>query len=163
MVKAGFLRCFRGPIRVPRIENRVPRIRENRVPRIREIGSLQFHTGYFIIFLKKNLVKVITESLHYVSYFFCFGRCFFICVHTLYSKRASCCTLFTALWHFIQRRESLYRNVCLHLSQVFIKEFLTGRKLSICKMTTTTRVPLVQTVYSTPWPSTRLLVQWISQ
>jgi len=89
MVKAGFLRCFRDPIRVPRIENRVPRIRE--------IGSLQFHTGYFIIFLKKNLVKVITESLHYVSYFFCFGRCFFICVHTLYSKRASCCTLFTAL------------------------------------------------------------------
>jgi len=33
-----FLRCFRDPIRVPRIENRVPRIRENnhRVPRIRE-------------------------------------------------------------------------------------------------------------------------------
>jgi len=34
----GFLRCFRDPIRVPRIENRVPRISENdhRVPRIRE-------------------------------------------------------------------------------------------------------------------------------
>jgi len=30
-----FLRCFRDPIRVPRIENRIPRIRENyhRVPR----------------------------------------------------------------------------------------------------------------------------------
>jgi len=25
----SFLRCFRDPIRVPRIENRVPRIREN--------------------------------------------------------------------------------------------------------------------------------------
>ena len=34
----GFLRCFRNTIRVPRIENRVPRIRENyhRVPRMRE-------------------------------------------------------------------------------------------------------------------------------
>jgi len=34
----GFLRCFRDPIRVPRIENRVPRIRENfhRVPRIKK-------------------------------------------------------------------------------------------------------------------------------
>jgi len=43
-----FLRHFRDPIRVPRIENRVPRIRENyhRVPRIREIGSLQVHTRY---------------------------------------------------------------------------------------------------------------------
>jgi len=51
-----FLRCFRDPDRVPRIENRVPRIsenyhrvpriRENRVPRIREIGSLQINTGY---------------------------------------------------------------------------------------------------------------------
>jgi len=32
----GFLRCFRNTIRVPRIENRVPRIRENyhRVPRM---------------------------------------------------------------------------------------------------------------------------------
>ena len=50
------LRCFRDPIRVLRIENRVPRIsendhrvpkiRENRVPRISEVGSLQFHTGY---------------------------------------------------------------------------------------------------------------------
>ena len=28
--KSGFLRCFMDPIRVPRIENRVPRIRENR-------------------------------------------------------------------------------------------------------------------------------------
>jgi len=38
--------CFRDRIRVPRIENRVPKIRENGVPRIREIGSLQVHTGY---------------------------------------------------------------------------------------------------------------------
>jgi len=58
-----FLRCFREPIRVPRIENRVPRIRENhhrvprikenRVPRIREIGSLQVHMGYLTFSLKK--------------------------------------------------------------------------------------------------------------
>jgi len=37
-----FLRCFRDPIRVPRIRenyHRVPKIRENRVPRIRGIGS----------------------------------------------------------------------------------------------------------------------------
>jgi len=59
----SFLRCFRDLIRVPRIENRVPRIRENyhqvprirenRVPRIREIGSLQIHTGYLTFSLKK--------------------------------------------------------------------------------------------------------------
>jgi len=50
----GFLRCFRDPIRVPRIENRVLRIRENRIPRIREIGSLQVHTGYLTFSLKKT-------------------------------------------------------------------------------------------------------------
>jgi len=76
----GFLRRFRDPIRVPRIENRFPRIRENyhrvprienrvprirenyhrvprienRVPRIREIGSLQVHTGYLTFSLKKT-------------------------------------------------------------------------------------------------------------
>jgi len=59
-----FLRCFRDPIRVPRIENRVhrisenyhrvPKIRENLVPRIREIGSLQVHTGYLTFSLKTN-------------------------------------------------------------------------------------------------------------
>jgi len=51
-----FLRRFRDPIRVPRISNRVPRIRENyhRVPKIREIGSLQIHTGYLTFSLKKT-------------------------------------------------------------------------------------------------------------
>jgi len=58
-----FLRPFRDPIRVPRISNRVPRIkanchgipeiRKNRVPRIREIGSLQIHAGYLTYSLKK--------------------------------------------------------------------------------------------------------------
>jgi len=58
-----FLRCFRDPIWVPRIENRVPRIsenhhrvlriKENRVPRIREIGALQVHIGYLTFSLKK--------------------------------------------------------------------------------------------------------------
>ena len=54
-----FLRCFRDAIRVPRISNRVPRIRENyhRVPRIREIGSRHVHTGYLTFSLKKlNIV-----------------------------------------------------------------------------------------------------------
>jgi len=60
----GFLRCFRDPIRVPRIESRVPRIRENyhqvprirenEVPRITEIGSLLVHTGYLTFSLKKS-------------------------------------------------------------------------------------------------------------
>jgi len=59
----GFLRRFRDPIRVPRISNRVPtirenyhrvpKIRENRVPRIREIGSLQIHTRFLTFSLKK--------------------------------------------------------------------------------------------------------------
>jgi len=53
-IKAGFLRRFRDPIRIPRISSRVPRIRENGVPRIREIGSLQIHTGYLTFFLKKE-------------------------------------------------------------------------------------------------------------
>jgi len=48
----GFLRCFRNPIRVPRIENWVPRIRGNWVRKIREIGSLQVHTGYLTFSLK---------------------------------------------------------------------------------------------------------------
>jgi len=37
------MKCFRDPIRVPRIRekyHRVPRIRDNRDHRIREIGSL---------------------------------------------------------------------------------------------------------------------------
>ena len=65
LVIAVFLMCFMDPNRVPRIENRdprirenlhwVPRFRENRVPRIREIGSLRFHIRY-LTFSLKNLV-----------------------------------------------------------------------------------------------------------
>jgi len=61
--RSGFFKCFREPIRVPRIEKRVPRIREidhrvpifreNRVPRTKEIVSLLVHTGYLIFSLKK--------------------------------------------------------------------------------------------------------------
>jgi len=60
-----FLRHFRDPIRVPRISNRVlrirenyhrvPKIRENRVPIIRETGSLQIQTGFLTFSLKKTL------------------------------------------------------------------------------------------------------------
>jgi len=55
----GFLRCFRDPIQVPRIENRVLGIRENYhwVPKIREIGSLQVRTGYLIFSLKKTCLS----------------------------------------------------------------------------------------------------------
>jgi len=54
----AFFKVFKDPIRVPRIENWFPRIRENyhRVPRIREIGSQQVHTGYLTFSLKKNAV-----------------------------------------------------------------------------------------------------------
>jgi len=61
-----FLRRFRDTIRVPRIENRVPRIRENydqvprisenQVPGVRGIGSEQVYTGYLIFSLKKPAV-----------------------------------------------------------------------------------------------------------
>jgi len=56
LVEQFILMRFRNPIRYPRIENRVPRIRENyhQVPRIREIGSLQVHTGYLTASLKKT-------------------------------------------------------------------------------------------------------------
>jgi len=66
MVRSRLLRSFRELIRVPRFENRVPRIRENynRVPRIREnrvpriwdFGSLQVHTRYLTFSLKQNWV-----------------------------------------------------------------------------------------------------------
>jgi len=52
LFKPGFFKEF---YRVPRIENRVRRIRENyhRVPKTREIGSLQVYTGYLTLSLKK--------------------------------------------------------------------------------------------------------------
>jgi len=63
-LNAGFLWHFRDLIWAPRIENRVPtirenhhwvpRIKENRVPIIREIGSLQVHIGYLTFSLKKT-------------------------------------------------------------------------------------------------------------
>jgi len=66
----SFLRCFRDPIRGPRIENRVPKIRENhhwvprikenRAPRIREIGFLQVHVGYLAFSLKKTWKGIAT-------------------------------------------------------------------------------------------------------
>jgi len=69
-----FLRCFGDLIRVPRIENWVPRIRENyhrvlrirenRVPRIRQAGSLQIHTGCLIFSLKKT--GIILDSQKYI-------------------------------------------------------------------------------------------------
>jgi len=53
------------PIRVPRIKNQVPRIRENyhrvlrirenRAPRTKQIGSLQVHAKYLTCSLKKSL------------------------------------------------------------------------------------------------------------
>jgi len=49
-IKSRFFKVFYGPIRIPRIENRVPIIRE--------IGSRQVHTGYLTFSLKKeNLIK----------------------------------------------------------------------------------------------------------
>jgi len=52
----AYYRFFKDPIRVPRIQNRVPRIRENyhRVLAIREIGSLNIHIGYLTFSLKKT-------------------------------------------------------------------------------------------------------------
>ena len=51
-----FLRRFRDPIRVPRISNRVPRIRKNyhRVPKLREIRVPTDPYRVPNIFLKKN-------------------------------------------------------------------------------------------------------------
>jgi len=46
--------CFRDSIRVPRIENRVPRIRE--------IGSLKIHTRY-LMFSLKNLQSYLQNSI----------------------------------------------------------------------------------------------------
>ena len=58
-----FLRCFRDPIRVPRISNRVPRIRENyhRALESEKIGSLESEKSgpYRVpnLFFKKNWYK----------------------------------------------------------------------------------------------------------
>ena len=51
--RAGFLRCVRNPIRVPRIKNRVPRIRE--------IGYLQVYTEYLTFSLKKTAKCIANE------------------------------------------------------------------------------------------------------
>jgi len=51
------LRRFRDPVWVPRIENRVSRIRKNRVPRIRKIGTLQVHAGYLTFPLTETLLS----------------------------------------------------------------------------------------------------------
>jgi len=74
----GFLRYLRNPIRVPRIENWVPRIRENyhRVPRIgenrvrkiTEIGSLQVHTGYLIFLKKSNLPQILCCNTNFLRH-----------------------------------------------------------------------------------------------
>jgi len=72
-----FLRYFRNPIRVPRIENWVPRVRENqdprireyRVPRIRKIGFLQVHTGYLTFSLIKTLFMRVWDD--YIPTNFC--------------------------------------------------------------------------------------------
>jgi len=68
-----FLWCFMDPIRIPGIENlvpriretchRVPKIRENRIPRIREIGSLQVHTGYLRFAKKTDLAHIFFAAL----------------------------------------------------------------------------------------------------
>jgi len=59
-----FLRCFREPIRVPRIK-------ENRVPRIREIGSLQVHIGYLTFFLKKLFMYYLFPNIYtYMSEYY---------------------------------------------------------------------------------------------
>jgi len=65
----GFLRCFKDPIWVPRIENRVPRFKENyhRVPRIRENGSLQDHTWHLTFSIKKPVrtIKIFDAASWY--------------------------------------------------------------------------------------------------
>jgi len=62
---AGFLKCFRDRIQVPRIENRVPRIRENYhpIPRISE--NLVPTSPYRVpnIFLNKNMTYYVKRSI----------------------------------------------------------------------------------------------------
>jgi len=91
-LQQGFLRWFRDPIQVPRIENRVPRISENyhRVPRIREN---RIPTGLYLvsdIFLKRTLIynKNIKHCLIYgyiISFPGLLGNVF--CNHTKLSIR----------------------------------------------------------------------------
>jgi len=75
-----FLSHFRDPIQVPRIENRVPtirenhhrvpRIKENRVPIIREIGSLQVHIRYLTFFLKNPGYTMLISEPQWLSWQF---------------------------------------------------------------------------------------------
>jgi len=87
----GLLRCFRDTIGVPRIENRVPRIRENRVPRIGEIGSLQVHTGHLTFSLKKLLVYDCFFSLN-ISV---------ICRQTVWSKKSTDISEEILMWNLL--------------------------------------------------------------
>ena len=63
LLLSSFLRCFRNPIRVPRISNRVPRIRENyhRVPRIRENRVLTGPHRELTFSLKQTLYYLMTD------------------------------------------------------------------------------------------------------
>jgi len=94
---AGFsLRRFRDPIRVPRISNQVPRIRENyhrapkirenRVPRIREIGSLQIHTRYLTFSLKKTVIGAFSFFRYQVEVFIILLRCIVVMEQLVHSK-----------------------------------------------------------------------------
>jgi len=108
---AGFLRCFRDPIQVPRIENRVPSISENyhRVPRIREIGSLQDHTGYLTFSSKK------TDPQYYKN-----AKHIFINKHT---ESVCWCTLHTHMSPYCATQWTMYN----HFSQLTMH---TGRTCS---------------------------------
>jgi len=81
-VETGFLRCFRDLIRLPRIENRVPRIRE--------IGCLQLHTGYLTFSLKK-LVEITGFRMHSIKpWVFCLSHV----ADGHFSRRRLCDVLF---------------------------------------------------------------------
>jgi len=90
--ETGFIRCFGNPIRVPRIENRVPRIREryqgrylngycnqyyemvaiNALKLSRKLfGPLQVHAWYLKFSLKKTCYEVkskIAQAAHLYNY-----------------------------------------------------------------------------------------------
>jgi len=59
--RSGIFRCFRDPIRVPRIRenyHRVPRVKKIGSLESQKIGSLKVHTGCLTISLKKAVLDI---------------------------------------------------------------------------------------------------------
>jgi len=116
-----FLRCFRDAIRVPRMENRVPRIRE--------IGYLQVHTGYLTFSLKNPVLtathyvgKHTKRKVYYHSYWeiwYCFIACEISVVAMTFQKEKALRRQFLCLVLIKASAGKVFSRKCLKIPLTF--------------------------------------------